>query len=83
MDGCLQAKFGQHQGINATFMHFLMQTMADQLVMGLKSNVNKLENQLKLISKKVEALATKKLYHNLDANLEGVIHAKNLKKKTG
>ncbi len=83
MDGYLQAKFGWHQGINATFMRFLMQTMADQLAMGLKSNVNKLEKQLKLISKKVEALATKKLYHDLDAKLEGAIHTNNLKKKAG
>ncbi len=81
MDGYLQAKFGQHQGINSTFIYFLMQTMADQSAMGLKSNVNKLEKQLKLISKKVEALATKKSYHDLDAKLEGVIHANNLKKK--
>ncbi len=57
--------------------------MADQLVMGLRSNVDKLEKQLKLISKKVEALATKNLYHDLDAKLEGVIHANNLKKKAG
>jgi hypothetical protein len=83
MDGYLQAKFGWHQGINATFMRFFMQTMADQLVMGLKSNVDKLEKQLKLISKKVEALATKKSYHDLDAKLEGVIRANNLKKKAG
>ncbi len=83
MDGYLQAKFGQHQGINATFMHFLTQTMADQLAMGLKSNINKLEKQLKLISKRMEALATKKPYHDLDAKLEGVIHTNNLKKKAG
>ncbi len=83
MDGYLHAKFGQHQGINTTFKCFLKQTMADQLAMGLKSNVDKLEKQLKSISKKVEALATKKLYHDLDAELEGVIHANNLKKKAG
>jgi hypothetical protein len=83
MDGYLQAKFGWHQGINATFMRFLTRTMADELAMELKSNINKLEKQLKLISEKVEALATKKLYHDLDAKLEGVIHTNNLKKKAG
>ena len=51
MDGYLQAKFGCHQGINATFMQFLTRTMADQSAMDLKSNGEKLEKQVKPLAK--------------------------------
>jgi hypothetical protein len=83
MDGYLQAKFKWHQGINLTFMHFLMRTMADQLAMGLKANVDKLKKQVKSLSEKADTLATKKSYHDfdLDTKLELVISANNLKKK--
>jgi hypothetical protein len=66
MDGYLQAKFKRHQGINLTFMQFLTCTMADQLAIGLKSNVNKLEKQVKALAHKADNLATKKSYHDLD-----------------
>ncbi len=56
-------------------MRFLTQMMADQSAMGLKSNVDKLEKQFKSLSEKVDAMATKKSYHDLDAKLEKVIHA--------
>jgi hypothetical protein len=78
MDGYLQAKFKQHQGINSTFMQFLMHTMADQLAMGLKTNVNKLEKQVKSLSEKANTLTTKKSYHDLDMKLELVISPNNL-----
>jgi hypothetical protein len=83
MDGYLQAKFKRHQGINSTFMCFLTHTMADQLAMGLKTNVDKLKKQVKSLLEKTDSLATKKSYHDLDAKLELVISANNLKKKAG
>ncbi len=73
MDGYLQAKFKLHQGI----------TMADQSAMGLKTNVNKLEKQVKSMSEKADTLATKKSNHDLDAKLKLVISANNLKRKAG
>jgi hypothetical protein len=81
MDGYLQAKFKLHQGINLMFMRFLTRTMANQLAMGIKSNVNKLEKQVKALADKADNLATKKSYHDLDAKLDAVISANNLKKR--
>jgi multidrug resistance efflux pump len=78
MDGYLQAKFRRHQGINATFMRFLTRTMADQTAAGLKGQVEKLEKQVKTLTDKLDALATKKSYHDLDAKVEGVISANSL-----
>jgi hypothetical protein len=83
MDGYLQAKLKWHQGINSTFMCFLTRTIADQPAIGLKTNVNKLEKQVKSLSEKADTLTTKKSYHDLDAKLELVISANNLKKKAG
>jgi hypothetical protein len=83
MDGYLQAKFKWHQGNNSTFMHFLTCTMVDQLAMGLKTNIDKLKKQVKLLSEKTNSLANKKSYHDLDVKLKLVISANNLKKKTG
>ncbi len=64
-------------------MRFLILTMADQSSMGLKSSIDKLEKQVKSLTKKVDNLATKKSNHDLGAKLEGVIHTNNLKKKAG
>ncbi len=49
--------------------------------MGLKTNVDKLKKQVKSLSEKTNSLPTKKSYHDLDAKLELVISANNLKKK--
>jgi hypothetical protein len=48
-----------------------------------KSNIDKLEKQVKALADKADNLATKKSYHDLDAKLEAVISANNLKKKAG
>ncbi len=64
-------------------MCFLTRTIADQPAIGLKTNVNKLEKQVKSLSEKADTLTTKKSYHDLDAKLELVISANNLKKKAG
>jgi hypothetical protein len=64
-------------------MRFLTCTMADQLAMELRTNVDKLEKQVKSLSKKANTLATKKSYPDLDTKLELLISADNLKKKAG
>jgi hypothetical protein len=47
MDSYVQACFSRHQGINATFMRFLTWTMADQLAIGMKGNIEKVEKFVK------------------------------------
>ena len=83
MDGYLQAKFRCHQGINATFMRFLTRTMADQMAVGLKGQIDKLEKQVKALIDKLDLLATKKSFHDIDTKLEGIINANSLKRKSG
>jgi hypothetical protein len=83
MDGYLQAKFRRHQGINATFMRFLTRTMADQTAVGLKGQIDKLEKQVKALIDKLDLLATKKSFHDIDTKLEGIINANSLKRKSG
>ena len=84
MVGYLHAKFRHHQGIKATFiMRFLTLTMADQTAVGLKGQIDKLEKQVKSLTDKLDLLATKKSFHDIDTKLEGVINANSLKRKSG
>ncbi len=83
MDSYLQAHFSHHQGINAIFMRFLTQTMADQLAISMKRNIEKAEKLVKTLSDKTEKLATSKLVVDLDAKIEALIVANDLKRKRG
>ena len=83
MDGYLQANFHRHQGITATFMRFLTRTMADQTAVGLKGQVDKLAKQVKLLTNKLDSLANKKSFHDVDTKLEGIINANSLKRESG
>jgi hypothetical protein len=83
MDSYLQARFSHHQGINATFMQFLTRTMADQSAIGIKGNIEKVEKLVKTLSDKIEKLATSKLVVDLDAKIEALIAANNLKRNRG
>ncbi len=83
MDSYLQAHFSRHQGINATFMRFLTRTMADQSAIGMKGIIEKVEKLVKTLSDKIEKLAMNKSVVDLDAKIEALIVANNLKRKRG
>ena len=81
MEGYLKAQFQRHQGINATFMQFLTPTIADQMAVNMKGTLDA------LVSKRVKKLedehATAKGVQTLDAKLEVIIKANNLKQLAG
>jgi hypothetical protein len=54
--------------------------MANQPAIGLKGQVDKLSSA---VNKLMQNTATKKLFHDLDTKLEGVISANNLTHKDG
>ncbi len=66
-------------------MRFLTRTMEDQTAVGLKvkGQVDKLEKQVKSLTDKLDSLATKKSFHDVDTKLEGIINANSLKRKSG
>ena len=57
--------------------------MADQTAVGLKGQIDKLEKQVKALIDKLDLLATKKSFHDIDTKLEGIINANSLKRKSG
>ena len=57
--------------------------MADQTAVGLKGQVDKLAKQVKLLTNKLDSLATKKSFHDVDTKLEGIINANSLKRESG
>jgi hypothetical protein len=83
MDSYLQACFSRHQGINATFMRFLTQTMADQSAISMKGNIEKVEKLVRTLSDKIKKLAKSKSVVDLDAKIEALITANDLKRKKG
>jgi hypothetical protein len=83
MDSYPQAHFSHHRGINATFMRFLTWTMADQSVISMNGNIEKVEKLVKTLSDKIEKLSTSKLVVDLDTKIEALIAANNLKRKKG
>ena len=57
--------------------------MADQTAVGLKGQVDKLAKQVKLLTNKLDSLATKKSFHDVYTKLEGIINANSLKRESG
>ncbi len=53
----------------------------DQLAIGMKRNIEKVEKLVKTLSDKIEKLATSKLVVDLDAKIETLIAANNFKRK--
>ncbi len=80
MEGYLKAQFRCHQGINATFMRFLTCTMANQMAVSMKGTLDALVKRVKKLKDKH---ATAKGVQTLDAKLEVIIKANNLKQSAG
>jgi hypothetical protein len=64
-------------------MRFLTKTMADQSAMGMKGSIEKVEKALKSLGNKIEKLATTKSVVDLDAKVEALITANDLKRRKG
>ncbi len=80
MEGYLKAQFRCHQGINATCMPFLTCTMANQMAVSMKGTLDAL---VKRVKKLEDEHATAKGVQTLDAKLEVIIKANNLKRSAG
>jgi hypothetical protein len=80
MEGYLKAQFQCHQGTNATFMQFLTCTMANQMAGSVKGTLDPLVKRVKKLEDKH---ATAKGVQTLDAKLEVIIKANNLKQLAG
>ena len=52
-----ESKFCNHQSIASTFIRFLTRNLADQSSLGLKSNVDKLETEVKKLTKDIKEKA--------------------------
>ena len=81
MEGYLEAQFRRHQGINATFMWFLTQTMANQTAVGSKTST--MDSLTKQVKKLQDEHATAKALEKLGEKLETIIKANNLKQTPG
>ena len=81
MEGYLEAQFRRHQGINATFMWFLTQTMANQTAAGSKTST--MDSLTKQVKKLQDEHATAKALEKLGEKLETIIKANNLKQTPG
>ena len=64
-------------------MRFLTKTMADQSAMGMKGSVEKVEKAFKSLGDKIKKLATTKSVVDLDAKVEALIAANDLKRRKG
>jgi hypothetical protein len=77
MEGYLKAQFQCHQGINVTFMRFLTCMMAYQTAVSMKGTLDALVKRVKKLEDK-HAMA--KGVQTLDAKLEVIFKANNLKR---
>ncbi len=80
MEGYLKAQFRCHHGINATFMQFLTPTTANQMAVSMKGMLDTL---VKRVKKLKDEHAMAKGVQTLDAKLEVIIKANNLKRLAG
>ena len=81
MESYLKDRFCRHPDINSSFICFLTHHMANQSAMGLKDSVNALTTRVKKLEDHTGEKITQEMFNKLDAKLEGVITANNLKCK--
>ena len=83
--GCMEAylkdHFRHHPGINSLFICFLTRHMADQTSLGLKKAVNALTTRVKKVKETVGGKVMQEMYNRLDAKIETIINANDLKLK--
>ena len=81
MESYLKDRFRRHPGINSSFICFLMRHMADQTSLGLKEAVNALTTRVKKVKEAVGGKVTQEMYYRLDAKIEAIINANDLKRR--
>jgi hypothetical protein len=81
MESYLKDRFRRHPGINSSFIRFLTRHMADQTAMGLKDVVSALTTRVKKVEEQSGGKVTQEMYNRLDAKLETIINANDLKRK--
>jgi hypothetical protein len=81
MESYLKDHFRRHPGINSSFIRFLTRHMADQTAMGLKDVVSALTTRVKKVEEQSGGKVTQEMYNRLDAKLETIINANDLKRK--
>jgi hypothetical protein len=81
MEGYLKDRFRRHPGINSSFICFLTHHMADQMSLGLKEAVNALTTRVKKVKETAGGKVTQEMYNRLDAKIEAIINANDLKRK--
>jgi hypothetical protein len=81
MEGYLKDRFRRHPGINSSFIRFLTHHMADQMSLGLKEAVNALTTRVKKVQETAGGKVTQEMYNRLDAKIEAIINANDLKRK--
>jgi hypothetical protein len=64
-----ESKFRNHQSIASTFIRFLTRNLADQSSLGLKSNVDKLETEVKKLTKEIKEKAGLDALNKLDTKV--------------
>ena len=83
--GCMEAylkdRFRRHPGINSSFIRFLTRHMADQTAMGLSGTVTALTTRVKKLEDHSGTKITQEMYNKLDAKVEAIITANDLKRK--
>ena len=83
--GCMEAylkdRFRHHPGINSLFICFLTRHMADQTSLGLKKAVNALTTRVKKVEETAGGKVMQEMYNRLDAKIETIINANDLKRK--
>ena len=83
--GCMEAylkdRFRRHPGINSSFIPFLTRHMADQTAMGLSGTVTALTTRVKKLEDHSGTKITQEMYNKLDAKVEAIITANDLKRK--
>ncbi len=69
MEGYLKDKFRHHRAISGCFVHFLTHHMADQLALGLKSSVKKLETMVKELKAMMATKVSIEAFNKLDSKV--------------
>ena len=80
MESYLKEWFRHHPGINSLVICFLTHHMADQTSIRLKGSVNALSTRVKKLKEHTGNKITQEMYNKLDAKVESIIKANDLKR---